>query len=72
MIHNIVSERTILSTFIKNQSIREEFLMTTKKKLFFSSFHQTVFDYIFELFFAKKEISEDEGHRAEHSPGCQV
>ena len=59
MIHNIVSERTILSTFIKNKSIREEFLMTTKKKLFFSSFHQTVFDYIFEIFFAKKEISED-------------
>jgi replicative DNA helicase len=59
MISNIISERTVLSTFIKNKSIREEYLLTTNKKLFFSSFHQMVFDYIFEVFFAKKEISED-------------
>jgi len=59
MIHNIYSERIVLSTFIKNPTIREEYVMTTNKKLFFSSFHQMVFDYIFEVFFAKKEITED-------------
>jgi len=59
MIHNVVSERVVLSTLINNKEIREEVITEITSDVFFNDLNKNIFDFIFDLYVSKKEITPD-------------
>ena len=59
MLQNIHSERAVLSALIENKSIIEKYIGSLREDYFTLTIHKKVFNFIFDSFIKKKEITDD-------------
>lgn len=59
MLQNLLSERAVLAGIVMNEKIREEYLIQLKADLFTTTAHKKIFNFLFDSFIKKEQISDD-------------